>query len=149
MLSIRTRSLISLRKSFRLFSIIASFASAVRKSADRYNNPDSLYGYGLPDFSIALSLLEEKFTFLPDVSITAGPNPFTETINLWFMETPENLSVTLTDVSGRTVLREDYEVYVSRAHTLKVPDSLAQGVYFVHVGVQGRDKVFRMVRIRR
>jgi len=47
----------------------------LHRSSDRYNRPDSLYGYGIPDFIKALRLLEETHTFRPEVTMTAGPNP--------------------------------------------------------------------------
>lgn len=44
---------------------------AVQRSANRYNNPDMRYGYGLPDFKKAfVTVLKQRATF----SVTAGAN---------------------------------------------------------------------------
>ena len=39
---------------------------ALHSSADRYNSPDSLYGYGIPDMVIALNKLQDKYVKIPD-----------------------------------------------------------------------------------
>jgi subtilisin family serine protease len=127
----------------------AEVATAVRKSSDRYNNPDSLYGYGVPDFITALKSLEEKYTYKPDVSITAGPNPFFDEINLWFRETPENLSVTVTDGSGRIVIRREYPVYSGRSYKITGLEGMTEGLFMVDVNTSQGGKVFKMVRLKR
>mgnify|MGYP001127164687 FL=1 len=127
----------------------AAVATAVRQSSDRYNNPDSLYGYGIPDFITALKSLEEIYTFKPDVSITAGPNPFFDEINLWFRETPEKLSVTVTDGSGRIVLRREYPVYSGRSCKITGFEGMAEGLFMVDVNTSHGGKVFKMVRLKR
>ncbi len=127
----------------------AEVATAVRKSSDRYNNPDSLYGYGIPDFITALKSLEEIYTYKPDVSITAGPNPFFDEINLWFRETPENLSVTVTDGSGRIVMRREYPVYSGRSHKITGFEGMTEGLFMVDVKTSHGGKVFKMVRLKR
>lgn len=123
--------------------------TAVRESSDRFNNPDSLYGYGLPDFLSALKKLEDQYTFKPEVKITAGPNPFFDRINLWFRDNPGHLSVSLVDFSGRLVMRKDFEVYASRSYILEAPGSMTQGVYYLQVATEAGEKVFTMIRLRR
>jgi serine protease AprX len=54
---------------------------AVTKSADRYFNPDTLYGYGIPNFRVAYLLLEKDYgsntSYVP-FACNAFPNPFTD-----------------------------------------------------------------------
>jgi subtilisin family serine protease len=123
--------------------------NSVRESSDRFNNPDSLYGYGLPDFVSALKKLEDQFTFKPEVKITAGPNPFFDEISLWFRDSPGHLSVRVIDFSGRLMMRKDFPVYASRSYTLDGFGSMAQGVYYLKVITDAGEEVFKMIRIRR
>jgi hypothetical protein len=127
----------------------ADIISSVRESSDRFNNPDSLYGYGLPDFVSALKKLEDQFTFKPEVNITAGPNPFFDEISLWFRDSPGHLSVSVIDISGRLMMRRDFPVYASRSYILDGFGSMAQGVYYLKVITDAGDEVFKMIRIRR
>lgn len=127
----------------------AEVSAAVRQSSDRYNNPDSLYGYGLPDFAAALKKLEDIYTYKPEVKITAGPNPFFEEINLWFRDVPEFLSVTVTNGSGRLVIRKEYSVYVGRSFSLSGFEGMPQGLYYIKVITSQGEKVFKMVRLKK
>lgn len=122
--------------------------NAVRASSDRVNSPDSLYGYGLPDFVRALRILDESHAFEPEVSVTAGPNPFVDEINIWFRDVPEWLSVTVTDYTGKTVLKTVYETYIGRSFSLRGLSSVARGVYLVKVETAAGDKVFKMIKHR-
>ena len=122
---------------------------AVRESSDRYNNPDSLYGYGLPDFTKAFKILEETYVFKPDVVATAGPNPFFDIINLWFHETPERLSVTITDISGRTVRRVDHDPFIGRSYNISDLANLGQGLYIIKVTTALGEASFKMIKLQR
>jgi hypothetical protein len=123
--------------------------SSVRESCDRFNNPDSLYGYGLPDFVSALKKLEDQLIFKPEVNMTAGPNPFFDQISLWFREAPGHLSVSLIDFSGRTVISKDFPIYASRSYIIDGFGTLAQGVYYLKVRTDAGGEVFKMIRLRR
>ena len=123
--------------------------NSVRESSDRFNNPDSLYGYGLPDFVSALKKLEDQLTFKPEVNITAGPNPFFDEISLWFRDSPGHLSISVIDISGRLMMRRDFPVYAARSYILDGFGSMAQGVYYLKIITDAGDEVFKMIRIRR
>ena len=123
--------------------------NAVRESSDRYNNPDSLYGYGLPDFAKALTIIEETYTFKPEVTVTAGPNPFFDMINLWFRDTPGSLSITITDNSGRTILKTVYKTFIGRSYTVRGLSYAAQGLCLIRVKTDAGEKVFKMIKLQR
>jgi subtilisin family serine protease len=127
----------------------AEVMTAMRESGDRYNNPDSLYGYGLPDFLSALKKLEDIRVFRPGVIMTAGPNPFNDEIKLWFRDTPGRMSVSVTDNSGRIILKRDFPAYAARSYTITGFGSTGQGIYYVKVSTGLGDKTFKMIRIRR
>jgi hypothetical protein len=127
----------------------AEVITALHESSDRFNNPDSLYGYGLPDFLATLKKLEDAHTFRPEVIMTAGPNPFYDEISLWFRDTPGHVSVSVTDNSGRLILRKNFPVYAGRSFTLDGFGMMGQGVYYVKVVTDTGYKVFKMVRVRK
>lgn len=127
----------------------AEITEALHKSSDRFNNPDSLYGYGLPDFLRALGYLEAVNTFRPEVIMTAGPNPFFDEINLWFQEPPGRLTVTITCIRGGTLFKRSWTSYVARSCRLEGLGHLGQGVYFLKVRTDQGEKVFKMIRIEK
>ena len=123
--------------------------TALHESSDRFLNPDSLYGYGLPDFLKALRLLEDIHSYTPDGGMTAGPNPFFDEINIWFPEPPGQLSVTVTSADGTLVTRRHYPVYASRSYRLDSFGTRAQGLYLVEVVTENESRVFKMIRLSR
>ena len=60
---------------------------AVYKSADKYNNPDNRYGFGLPNFKTAYRLLkkDENTILFGSEWLFATPNPFTTQIDAKFI----------------------------------------------------------------
>jgi len=122
---------------------------ALHESSDRYASPDSLYGYGMPDFLKALRLLEAEHTFRPEVIMTAGPNPFTDEILFWFHEPPGSLSVTVTGAGGRIIMEKRFNQYVARSFRLDGLGNLAQGLYIVKAVTDQGDRTFKMIRINK
>jgi hypothetical protein len=59
------------------YTSVQELCDVIRASGDRADNPDSKYGYGVPDFSQALELLsvEEPMGNTPAHIITVYPNP--------------------------------------------------------------------------
>jgi len=122
-------------------------ADAVRRSADRYNNPDSLYGYGMPDFTKALEILYTEYAYKPEVKITAGPNPFTEEINIWFRESPESLSIIIADNSGKTVYRKDLITFIGRSYSVTGLSGLSPGIYVMKIKTSTEEAHFKLVKL--
>lgn len=127
----------------------AEIINILHRSSDRYNRPDSLYGYGIPDFIKALRLLEETYVFRPEVPVSAGPNPFTDEIIFWFHEPPEFLTVTLTGASGMKISERNFPAYIARSFRLDGIEHLAQGLYIVKVSTAQGEKKFKMIRLSR
>ena len=123
--------------------------TALHESSDRFLNPDSLYGYGLPDFLKALRLLEDIHSYKPEEGMTAGPNPFFDEIYIWFQAPPGNLSITVTSVDGTLVTRRHYPAYAARSYRLDLSGKTGQGVYLVKVTTEEESRVFKMIRLSR
>jgi len=123
--------------------------NALRESSDRYTRPDSLYGYGLPDFLKTLRLLEDEHTFRPEEPISAGPNPFTDEILFWFHDPPGSLTVTITGTNGTTILARHFPAFAARSFRLDGLGSLAEGFYLVRTVTDQGEKVYKMIRTDR
>lgn len=127
----------------------AEVIDALHRSSDRYSTPDSLYGYGLPDFMKALRLLEETSAYKPQVIMTAGPNPFIDQILFWFREAPGHLKITITGGSGMKMSEREFPVYVARSFRLDGLGHLGQGLYLVKVTTAQGERIFKMIRVSR
>lgn len=127
----------------------AEIITVLHKSSDRYSRPDSLYGYGLPDFLKALMMLEEIHTLMPETIMTAGPNPFFDEINLWFRDPPGSLTVTITGINGNRIRQWHYPLFAARSLRLYGLDNLGQGVYILKVVTDQGERVFKMIKMVR
>jgi serine protease AprX len=104
---------------------------ALHKKGDRFNTPDSLYGYGIPDMADVVIMLEDRFVTKPAAETSIGPNPFTGDINITFKRVPATLKLIIYNSSGQAILYRVYKEYIGM--TLKISDmqDKQQGIYFI------------------
>lgn len=119
---------------------------AVQRSADRFNNPDHRYGYGIPNFRIAYQLLEAKReeklkARLKDSWITVYPVPFKQTFTVFFRAPASgNAGIRLVDASGRTVQAMSLQVSEGGYYNVQMTSrGGGTGVYYLHY-YDGRNK---------
>lgn len=125
--------------------IIASLIS----SSDRYQSPDSLYGYGIPDITVAIGKLQEKYILKPDHQTTVGPNPFINELRIVFRQVPGSLGLELFDSGGRPLLKRDYSDFISRVLILDDFHDLSDGIYFLRLKTSNGTFVHKLIRISR
>ena len=120
---------------------------ALHKNGDRYNTPDSLYGYGIPNMVGVINLLQDKYIPIPETKITMGPNPFTNEIEITFKETPGTLRLLIFSSSGQIVVNRNYREYITR--TLKIDDlqNKPQGIYFISLITPGKTYTHKVIKL--
>ncbi|HET6992689.1 MAG TPA: S8 family serine peptidase [Bacteroidia bacterium] len=113
----------------------------IKQSASQFSSPDSLLGYGIPDFCAANLYLSGNPLQLgnADQLYSLNPNPFTDNLNFSFYSTvDQNLSVILFDVEGRQVV--DQLVFAAgnaeNKYKLTELSAVAPGVYFLRVNTE-------------
>jgi hypothetical protein len=74
----------------------------VRQSADRYNNPNVQYGYGIPDFSLALENALDTKSFTSN-TILVYPNPVKDRFTILLSNTTKDTVITLYNNIGQMV----------------------------------------------
>ena len=118
-------------------------------SADRYNHPDSLYGYGTPDLVLALVKLQNLYFKVPDEEILAYPNPTSGTFEIIFSTPPENFTIEIISFAGKQLFRKEFADYAGR--TLLVTELLHwdQGIYFVRITNSTRIKVHKIIKLKK
>ncbi len=108
-------------------------AGALRKSGDRYNSPDSLYGYGIPDINRALDILQETYLRRPGNAIVIYPNPVREDFDIVFREYPESVILEIFSFSGKLVYRQDFSSSPGRLLKVRALAKREQGIYFLRI----------------
>lgn len=108
----------------------AELLQIIRQSADRFANPDAQYGYGIPDFNLALqnalaSANAEQTSFL------LYPNPVTNALKIQFPDKVLNANLILYNSLGQRVHMQN----VANGQTVSV-EKLSAGVYsyFIEAG---------------
>jgi subtilisin family serine protease len=112
----------------------------VQRSSSRYNDPNQRYGYGIPDFSLAYSLLEAERAkrqgagILGTKWIKAYPVPFTGGFTI-MLKAPVTgrASFQLLDISGRLLETKVLDMNMDQVYILPFSRAigLPNGVYYV------------------
>ena len=107
----------------------AQIVQFVKQSADRYTSPDAQYGYGIPDFGLALNnaLLKNQVNQVNQFILT--PNPTSDSISIVLPDGFETPKINLYNALGQLVLEE----YNSEANFTISLQALKSGVYFYKI----------------
>ncbi len=114
-------------------AINTEIIEAIHLSSDRYATPDSLYGYGIPDMLLALTILQDHHLAVPDNPFVAGPNPTTGNIEITFREYPGMVMIELFTSSGVNIYRKDIKEFAGRKLTLDALNNKRQGLYILRL----------------
>jgi hypothetical protein len=109
---------------------------AVYRSANRYNNPDERYGYGIPNMKKAYRILKHKqnVEFYGNDWLFASPNPFFNEIDTRLIGRVDGTAtLQLTDENGtvmavKSLQTEGEEVYTNSFENL---ENVPGGNYFI------------------
>jgi len=128
----------------------------IRKSSSQYFTPDSILGYGIPDYAKAFEIMNnypEKTLYNQDKSVSennpwlAYPNPFNDLLELQFKlnsfagpkdedtNKSTKISVNLTDLTGQVLHQYQFESVEYPYFRLPSADlsNLLSGVYILQV----------------
>ncbi len=101
---------------------------AIWQSASQFGSPDSLKGYGIPDFCLAGMLVSgEELEDGPQFIVY--PNPTTEELFVKFIKLEGSVTIRIVDATGKTVLHKEMqgtELYKPSTFNLT---NLPSGIY--------------------
>jgi serine protease AprX len=126
--------------------------NAVRQSGNQYLNPDSLLGYGIPNFCKADSLLSGILSFNSPIAlkneVQVYPNPFNDILNITIQSVlmKEKMTVSIYDVLGKQVLYEDFYIVSNKNNIYFNTNELGKGVYIIKVNLAGEVKTFQLIK---
>jgi serine protease AprX len=108
----------------------------IEQSANRYSKPDTLLGYGIPDFCAAnLSMgVSELADVTHDFLSALQPNPFNDSFEfIYWSKLSQQVTVRITDLSGRMVLSEKRMLGFGSYNSFHIGglNSLPAGIYML------------------
>jgi len=123
---------------------------AIEQSASQYNKPDSLLGYGIPDFEKADKYLKLNSFTQPENLISWGvfPNPFTDRIVVRSLSSEQTDPCTIRIFSLQGVCLWKSTFVYSDQITLTGLDNLPSGVLILEIQCKDVDERIKMVRLR-
>ncbi len=129
---------------------IPDILSTIKKSADRYYHPDSIYGYGLPDFFKAHLMLQMQFNNTSDDELTLHvfPNPSEKYFYAGFSSlNAGTLNAKIFDLSGKILYHK--EITAEKGYNLIMIDDtgkLSSGTYIFQINPDNkilREKIIK------
>ena len=116
----------------------------LRRSGSQFSTPDDALGYGIPNFGRA-SVLADALS----QPLLVFPNPFSdaESLSVFWSDSAPNvpLSATLTDLTGRVLWRNQYDV--GKAATIALPHlNLSAGMYIMTLVAGDKKQTVKIVK---
>jgi len=109
--------------------------AAIKQSASQYKHPDSLLGYGIPNYCLALNILTGMTENKPvSMLVKTFPNPFTSCITLSFYSSyNQNLTVSLYNILGQTIYQKTEKTATGGNTQIAIDglQNLPKGLYMV------------------
>lgn len=121
---------------------------ALQKSGDRWNNPDSLYGYGLPNMVKALSILQDKYLLVPETDAIVIPNPTTGNFQLVFHDSQGSVAIELYNLSGKLIYKLAMPYYSGRSLSIEELQNWPQGIYFLKIRTGSGTIVKKIIKLK-
>lgn len=108
---------------------------AIKTTASQYNNPDTLFGFGIANFRAAYDTLKVWYPNAVIESDNVYPNPFTDEINLTIGQIQNLDKVELYNVKGRKVFSysPSDELVGVEMNPISLPQRLKTGAYVLKV----------------
>lgn len=130
------------------YALSKDIINALYQSSDRFNSPDSLYGYGIPNMAEALNILQSKYISVPDKVSVAGPNPTKGDFEIIFQEPQPELSVEIITMEGKLIYSKNYNDYAGRTIIISELQNHLQGIYFIRLKTTKGIQVHKIIRIK-
>ena len=126
---------------------VQEICDAVRQSGDRASNPDSKYGYGIPDFSKAIEMLKvDESSVTKEELISVYPNPSHGSVSV-ALNCGEQADLAVYDMMGRCL----YNCICNELGNSVLENYLSglePGIYFVSVISGSESQTVKLVLMR-
>ncbi len=103
----------------------------IRQYSSQFNTPDSLLGYGIPNFSLAVQEIVSSALIKDDPIKSVFPTKFSNHINIIFHNSDtETISTKLINVHGEIIVERSFSTISNNNNLLSIDQlDVAQGMY--------------------
>lgn len=122
---------------------------AIRQSASQFTNPDTLLGFGIPDFSVAATLLSVNETTQKESNaVVVFPNPVVNnlSVNTSKFMIGDAVTVTIYDVIGNKNFHADFVITNSQLNFSV--QNLPSGVYFIKLSQHNKIAHGKFIKVQ-
>lgn len=123
---------------------------SIMESGSTADDPDNFYGWGIPDFAGADSILTSiNPPIVSNTFVTVGPNPFNNQLNIDVdIDSAETIRIELVDISGNILVNRYYDISKSSKKIIITNGikSLSSGVYFLKVITKNTSNTTKVIK---
>lgn len=101
----------------------------IKQSADRFANPTNQYGYGIPDFQLALNAAQLSVNDLTKGRFLVYPNPVSDELFISFPASFSEAKISLYNTLGQIV----FERSIQNSDTLLSIETINSGIYLYKI----------------
>ncbi len=125
--------------------------NAIKQSAGNYNNPDSLMGYGIPDFMHAWYIIrnEQEGKQGKQSNIQISPNPFISNFYAGFyVKNCDVVDIEIITLDGRMVYNDNYPLARQSYNVVQINDlkGLTDGLYIIRMNRCGNKDSCKIIK---
>jgi serine protease AprX len=127
----------------------AQLLDVIRKSGDRFENPNIDYGYGIPDYERARSIIITSTDQVKDNGILLFPNPAFDRVTVStgpIFRKNSNVEISIVDLQGKILNRESF--FSENGSVIAELDisTLQKGFYLVNLSNGAKNLSLRLIR---
>jgi hypothetical protein len=122
---------------------------ALHNKADKSSDPDSLYGYGVPDMLEVLGSLQKKYVPETGYSSIVIPNPVTGLFEIVYQEPPGTLEIEIFSASGILIFKKNYGNYIGRSVTISEIQEREAGIYIIRSKTESGVLSNKLIKVER
>ena len=128
---------------------------AIKQSSDKYNTPDTTYGYGLPDYWLAKEKLQELYAsnYYDITTLNIVPNPINYDAELkiivpWLTKTTD-ASINVINLMGQRISNTIYPIQTNFNYIplTEINQNLTPGIYFIQVIIEKRAYTAKFLKL--
>ena len=107
---------------------------SIKATGSQASQPDTLLGWGIPDFSLALLYLSIQSSSASESTLYAFPNPFTDNLTIGFPK-PINgkYNLEIVNLQGKVIYSRQLDEGPTRSIQINDLENLAAGIYVIKV----------------
>ncbi len=125
---------------------------AIQESASQANSPDSLLGYGIPNYGKALFLIQgiDPIRLDSESLFRVYPNPFVDKLVLdFYSHDRQDITIELIRSTGELLYTKPVVVGYTSINRIEINEfeNLPNGIYFLRIKTKTAQHVQRVVKI--